>query len=107
MAQRARAGVWRLLAGQHPHQRGLAGAVGSDQRDAIAALDVQVQTSSKTVERAVRLAHVLQLEHRAAALRRTSGNVKWIRFRSGGTSIGTTFSSSLMRLCTCAALVAW
>ena len=35
------------------------------------------------------------------------GNVKWMRLRSGGTSIGTTFSSSLIRLCTCAALVAW
>ena len=35
------------------------------------------------------------------------GKVKWMRLRSGGTSIGTTFSSILMRLCTCAAFVAW
>ena len=35
------------------------------------------------------------------------GKVNRTRLRSGGTSIGTTFSSSLIRLCTCAALVAW
>jgi hypothetical protein len=43
VAERALAGVGRLLAGQHPHQGRLAGAVGSDERDAIAALDVQVE----------------------------------------------------------------
>ena len=37
-----RAGVGRLDAREHPHQRRLAGAVRADQRDAIAALDVQV-----------------------------------------------------------------
>ena len=38
---------------------------------------------------------------------RTPGNVKWTRLRSGGISIGTILSSILIRLCTCAALVAW
>src|SRR5258707_549777 len=33
-----------------------------------------------------------------------AGKSKWIFFRSGGTSIGTTFSSILIRLCTCDAL---
>ena len=36
-----------------------------------------------------------------------AGNVKCTRLRSGGTSIGTILSSILMRLCTCAAFVAW
>ncbi len=36
-----------------------------------------------------------------------AGKSKWIFLRSGGTSIGTTFSSILIRLCTCDALVAW
>ena len=36
-----------------------------------------------------------------------AGNEKWTRFRSGGISIGTILSSILIRLCTCAALVAW
>jgi hypothetical protein len=36
-----------------------------------------------------------------------AGNVKCTRFRSGGISIGTILSSILMRLWTCAALVAW
>ena len=35
-----------------------------------------------------------------------AGNVKCTFLRSGGTSIGTTFSSILMRLWTCAAFVA-
>ena len=34
------------------------------------------------------------------------GNVKWMRLRSGGTSMGTTLSSILMRLWTCDAFVA-
>ena len=36
-----------------------------------------------------------------------AGNLKRTRSRAGGTSMGTTFSSIFMRLCTCAALVAW
>ena len=101
----ALARVGRFLARQHPHQRRLAGAVRADERDAIAALDVQVEVVEDD-EVAVRLARVLQLEHRAAALG-ARRKVKWIFLRSGGTSIGTTFSSILIRLCTCAALVAW
>ena len=102
----ALAGVGRFFARQHPHQRRLADAVGADERDAIAALDVQVEVVEHD-EVAVRLARVLQLEHRPAALARTAGKSKWIFLRSGGTSIGTTFSSILIRLCTCDAFVAW
>ncbi len=36
-----------------------------------------------------------------------TGKSKWIFLRSGGTSIGVTFSSCLIRLCTCDAFVAW
>ena len=102
----ALARVGRLLARQHPHQRRLADAVRADERDAIAALDVQVEIVEDD-EVAVGLARVLQLEHHAAALARTAGKSKWIFLRSGGTSIGTTFSSILIRLCTCDAFVAW
>ena len=63
----ARARVRRLLAREHAHQRRLAGAVRADERDAVAALDVQVEVAEDD-EVAVRLAHVLQLEHRASAL---------------------------------------
>src|ERR1035438_9663788 len=35
------------------------------------------------------------------------GKLKWMDFSSGGISIRSIFSSSLMRLCTCLALVAW
>ena len=59
--------VWQLLAREHAHQRRLAGAVVADQRDAVAALDVQVQVGEDH-ELTVGLVHVLQLEHRAAAL---------------------------------------
>ena len=59
--------VGRFLARQHAHQRRLAGAVRADQRDAVAALDVQVEVVEDD-EVAVGLARVLQLEHRAAAL---------------------------------------
>ena len=65
----ALAAIRRFLAREHPHQRRLAGAVGPDQRDAIAALDVQVEVAEHD-EVAVRLAHVLQLEDRASALAR-------------------------------------
>ena len=63
-----RAGVRRLDARQHAHQRGFAGAVRADERDAIAALDVHVDAVEHDA-RAVGLAHVAQIEHRAAALR--------------------------------------
>ena len=63
-----RARVRRFDARKHPHQRRLAGAVRSDQRDAIAALDQQVQLREDHLL-AVRFAHVVQLEHRAPALR--------------------------------------
>ena len=43
VAHDALALVRRFLARQHAHQRGLAGAVRPDERDAIAALDVQRQ----------------------------------------------------------------
>ena len=36
-----------------------------------------------------------------------AGNVKWTRLRSGGISMGTILSIILIRLWTCAALVAW
>ena len=49
MAHDALTGVWSLLAGQQTHQRRLAGTVRSDQRDAIAALDVQIDLVSKTL----------------------------------------------------------
>ena len=56
-----------FLARQHPHQRRLADAVRADQRDAVAALDVQVQVVEDH-DIAVGLAAVLDLEHRPAAL---------------------------------------
>ena len=62
------AGVGRFGARQHPHQRRLAGAVGRDERDPVAALDVQVDAIEHDVV-AVRLARVVELEHHAAALR--------------------------------------
>ena len=62
------AAVGRFRSGQHPHQRRLAGAVRADERDAVAPLDVQVQVL-KDDEIAVRLADVLQLQDRTAALR--------------------------------------
>src|SRR3989442_5193008 len=52
---------------RQPHQRRLADAVRSDERDAIAALDVQIHVTEDS-EIAVRLARVLQLEHRPPAL---------------------------------------
>ena len=35
------------------------------------------------------------------------GKEKWMVFSSAGSSMRSIFSSSLMRLCTCFALVAW
>ena len=60
--------IGRLFGGQQTHQRRFAGAVGSDQRDPVAALDVQAEIVEHG-EVAVRLAGVLQLEDGAAALR--------------------------------------
>src|SRR5207247_1809170 len=51
-----------------PRRRGSARAVGADQRAAVAALDVEVHAPDNAV-RAVRLPHVFQLEHHAAAFR--------------------------------------
>ena len=55
-------------AGEHPHQRGFSRAVGRDERNAIAPLDVDRDVVEDD-EVAVRLVDVVQLEHRAAALR--------------------------------------
>ena len=62
------AAVRRLGAGEHPHQRGLARAVRRDERDAVAALDVQADAVEDDVV-AVGLVDVRQFEDEAAALR--------------------------------------
>ena len=67
MAFGSRATVGRFFAREHPHQRGLAGAVHADKRHAIAALDVQVHLLEHDA-RAIGLADVLQFEHGTAAL---------------------------------------
>ena len=67
MTDGSRSRVRRLLSGQHAHERGLAGAVRSDQRNAIAALDVQGDVAEHG-ESIVGLARVLQLEDGAPAL---------------------------------------
>src|SRR5205823_1024031 len=46
-AQRTAAGIWALQAGQQPQQRGLAGAVGADQADALAGAKVQRQVGEQ------------------------------------------------------------
>ena len=51
VAQRARAAVRRFFARQHAHQRRFAGAVRSDERDAVAALDVQVRRRGRPSRR--------------------------------------------------------
>ena len=61
--------VRRLDAREDAHQRRLAGAVRADQRDAVAALDQQVD-AVEDAGRAVGLADALQLEDGAAALGR-------------------------------------
>ena len=104
MPGRARARIGCFLARQHSHQRRLASAVWSDQRDPVATLDVQADVAEHG-QGAVRLADVLELENVRPSWR--TPDRKWIRLRSGGTSIGTTFSSDLMRLWTWAAFVAW
>ena len=49
MALDALAAVGWLLGREQPHQRRLAGAVVADERDAIAALDVEIDASSTTL----------------------------------------------------------
>ena len=67
---------------------------------------ISTLTSSKTVS--VPYAFRTSRSSRTARpLLAALGNVKWTRFRSGGTSIGVIFASTLTRLCTCAAFVAW
>jgi hypothetical protein len=63
-----RPGIRRLRAREHSHQRGFAGPVRADQRNAIATFDVQAQIVEHD-EIPVRLAHVLQVEHGPPALR--------------------------------------
>ena len=65
VALEADALVGAVDAGEDPHQRRLAGAVRPDERDAVAALDHQVDVPQDHVL-AVRLAHALELEHDAA-----------------------------------------
>ena len=62
-----RAAVWRFHTRQHPHHGRLAGAVGTDERQAIPALDVEVR-AAEHFRGAVRLARVVKLDHRSAAL---------------------------------------
>ena len=61
----ADARVGPVYAGQDPHQRRLAGAVGADERDAVAALHHQVHVLEHDVL-GVRSPHALQLEEDAA-----------------------------------------
>ena len=65
--------VGRFLAGQRAHQGRLARAVRTDQRDSVAPLDVQVEVLEHD-QIAVRLARVLDLEHRPAAFRAGRGS---------------------------------
>ena len=62
-----RAAVWRFHTRQHPHHGRLAGAVGTDERQAIPALDVEVR-AAEHFRGAVRLARVVKLDHRSATL---------------------------------------
>ena len=100
------AGRRRFRAGQQLDERGLAGAVHAHQGDSVAAVDDE--------------AHALEdpLCRRSSWRRRETpppcarsaggcGNEKWMVFSSAGISIRSIFSSSLIRLCTCLALVAW
>ena len=67
VAEGAGAGVGFLDARQHAHERRLARAVGAEERDAVAALDEQVDPLEDP-RRAVRLVHALQVEHHPPAL---------------------------------------
>ena len=67
MAEHALAGVGGLFARQHTHERRLADAVGTDERDAVAALDMQAEVCEHH-HVAVRLPGVCQLQHHPAAL---------------------------------------
>ena len=82
MAERPLPVIRCLFAGEHPHQRRLARAVGAEERDAIAALDVQAQIPEHH-QVAVRLSRVLQLDHRAPALR-AGGKVEMDFLALGG-----------------------
>ena len=64
---RARAGL--QLAGQHAHEHGLAGAVGADDADALAARDDEVDVEQHGVL-AERDVDALEREHALAAARR-------------------------------------
>ncbi len=64
----ARPGIRRFDPGEHAHQRRLAGAVGADEGNAIAALDEDVDAPEHDPP-AVCLAHAAQVEHRPPALR--------------------------------------
>ena len=68
LADSQRAAVRLLLPGDHPEQRGLAGAVGADDADDAAAREVEVEVLDEDLV-AVGLAQVLGLDHHVAQAR--------------------------------------
>ena len=68
-AQIAGAGGGRLQAGENLHERGLAGAVGADERHVLAAVELEVDIAVDVLV-AVRLGHALQTHDHVARARR-------------------------------------
>ena len=105
VAELDRAGGGRFRAGEQLDERGFARAVDADQRHAVAALDGEADV----VEDAL-FAVALGQASASTTVRPEGGgcgNLKWMTGSSSGISMRSIFSSSLMRLCTCLALVAW
>ena len=78
--------------------------LGPTSANPVAALDVHVHPSK--TRNAPYALHTLRSSSTVRPLLALAGKLKWTRLRSGGTSIGVTFSSILIRLCTWAAFVA-
>ena len=96
---------WRFDAGHQLDERRFACAVDADQRHAIAALDGEAPIAEEAAFRR----SSLQGPSASTTMRPEGGgcgNLKWMTGSSSGISMRSIFSSSLMRDCTCLALVA-
>ena len=105
MAFPAFPGIGRLLARQHAHQGGFADAVRSDERDPLSPFHVQCEIVEDD-EVAVGFPDILQLEHRAAALR-ADGKIEVDLLALRRHLDGDDLLEHLDPALTCEALVAW